>query len=751
MKRDRVGWWLVVLLTGWTHAALPAQDGSGAVFNCTGALLNPDNAHFQRDGNAYLAGPDGMHTYFTNEMRRKTELSCSAGQVEILTNELGEGEGDYAVPWCVTGPEGVTPPGLWAKKGWTYQVWRNDGTSWIHMSNLPMNGDGRYSFFVSLFALGNGRLLAFDEIGGDSPPPPRIWHGYYSDDGINWTEASFGSGTLQGAPYFIHNLYEAHGVIVAVTYALPENTSHGLNVPKQIWRSTNNGATWVLAWEGGAGQFDHFHSVVYHKGTGRWIVDTGDADDAYHPHDLTHDRTFTSTDDGETWHEWWTEFMPPGLPNHVSPTGQVTCFRATGDPNRVILGSDSNQRVGWFDLTTWRTGTFMDRQFSNRGPQSYVWDLSKFGDVWYATLASSVGGQQTPVVLASADLGRWAVCGRLAPEENTYQTFGYCAGRLGDWLHYIVANEQWEVRHARARVVSVAEVNGVCVSPAKMNLLTADESTCHDPDLWLVDGSTHPDADSTVQFFDGSPSLHVLKTGMDSNDVVTIQLLSEEHDANANTPYRFHAWVRGYAKTLHLEIQNAYCEPGFSLRADPNGNPLWTEIWTPAISYDHQFQLRPRIRISPNEVDRKAELWLGAAEVEEVPVEGEWVPGGATSPIERFDYEGLSFGTEWTHLFSTVLLSGTDDLGSTGRSYIRSYRMFPPPIAGPYAELYFDCADKCFKLAVNGATVLTSAPRALLGGTRCISPCGSPKMGCTCRFPTATASNTWLAASPANL
>jgi hypothetical protein len=85
-------------------------------------------------------------------------------------------------------------------------------------------------------------------------------------------------------------------------------------------------------------------------------------------------------------------------------------------------------------------------------------------------------------------------------------------------------------------------------------------------------------------------------------------------------------------------------------------------------------------------------------------------------PIDNFDYEGLTFGSEWTHLFSTVLLSGTDDLGASGQSYIRTYL----PSAGGirYAELYFDCADKCFKLAVNGATVLTSAPRALLGGAR---------------------------------
>ena len=458
--------------------------------------------------------------------------------------------------------------------------------------------------------------------------------------------------------------------------------------------------------------------MIYHQGTERWLVDTGDGSNPDHRH------TFTSTNDGQlaSWHEWWFEL--PGT-NHSSPAGQVTCFRDANDPQRVYFGSDAHLRAGWLDPSTWRTGTFMERQFVNRGNRDpnwgspfewFVWDLSRFQDVWYATLASSDPNYQTPVVLASSDLGRWAVCGRLATDRTSYQTFGYCAGKLGDWLHYIVADEHWNVYHGRARTVQVAEVDGVCVSPVKNNLLTDAESRCSDPDAWAAENGTLT-VDPNVQFFPGQASLRVTASGLNSDALVTLRL-AVPHTGNMNVPYRFHVWVRGSAKKLHLKVANdSVRRADFALRADPDGNPQWTEIWTPAISYDHEFYLWPRIEISPNEVDRAAEVWLGAAEVAEAPVEGEWVPGGANSPMENFDYQGLAFGAEWTHLFSTVLLSGTDDLGASGRSYIRSYRVSSPG-GVRYAELYFDCEQKHFRLAVDGADVLTCAPRTLLGGTR---------------------------------
>jgi hypothetical protein len=358
----------------------------------------------------------------------------------------------------------------------------------------------------------------------------------------------------------------------------------------------------------------------------------------------------------------------------------------------------------------------MERQFTNRGPQYEVWDLTQLDDLWYATLASSAPNRETPMVLVSTDLNRWAVCGWLAPGQGMYQTVGYYAGRLGDWLHYIVATDTWGLRHGRVRAVKVAEVNGVCVSPPKTNLLSESESWCSTVSDWRVEPT--PDvleADQNSQFFSGRPSLHVQKSDMEDDEVVTLRLLGD-YDGSAGTPYRLHVWVRGQAKKLALKITAEANEviTDFSLRADADGKPLWTEIWTPAVSYPVPVVLRPRIRIWANDVDRTAELRLGAAELSAVPVEGEWVPGGSSSPIEHFDCEGLMLGSTWTHVFSTVLLSGTDDLGNTGRSYIRTYDV---PLVGQ-AELYFECSEKQFKLSVNGLQVAASAPRTLLAGTR---------------------------------
>ncbi len=662
--------------------------------------LDPELAHFTRPGFAYLGGPGALRVYAPHEMRRKWELSCSQGRIDIRTNELQHpslpGLWLNAVPWC------VTDAGLWATGVGTLGVWRSTaGATWQRQSDLPLSGDGRSSWFASLFALRSGRLIAFGRGGA-------AWHAFWSDDGVNW-HAPVMYGTLGGAPYYIHNFCEApHGTIVAVTY-----TGVGENTPKQIWRSADQaarqGQAWELVWEGGAAwelpHFRHFHSVVYHPGTDRWIVDTGD-------NDLAHRHTFTSTDDGRNWHEWFHELSGT---NQSSPTGQVTCFRAGHDPDRLYLGSDACQRVGWFDLNKWRVGTFMERQFVSRGFQYVIWDLSQFDGVWYATLASAATGHQAPTVLVSADLSRWAVYGRLGSLNATYQTFGYCAGMLDGYLHYIAVTDGWGLRHAQVPAAQVAAVQGVCVSPAKTNLLTAAQARCdqlyvgwvpaYGPQLFEVDAH-HP--------FAGPGALHIRKTGMSSHQRIGLNL-HPAFTCNPGTPYRLHLWVRGQAKEFYVRLGTA--ATGFGLRVNPtDGSPAWTEVWTPASTAPSPV-LHVKIEVSPNEVDRTAELWLGAAELAEAPVDGEWVPPGAPSAPEHFDYGELTFGAEWTHLFSTVLLSGTDDLGAVGQSHIRAYHA-PSGTHSGCAEVYYDCPTQSFVLAVNGDPALSSAPRVLLGGTR---------------------------------
>ena len=676
-------WWLAAMvMSGLTQPAL-AQDWRAM----TGREVivdefDPNTAVFTRGGVGYSGGPNGLRTYGRDEMRRKWEVSCSQGKAEVLFGELvmpGTGIRYDAIPWCVNGQ------GLWANRTSTPELWLSpDGSSWTRKG--PVSGLG---WLGSLFALRDGRLIAFGTNG------PK-WLIARSDDGVHWA-AGATSQPMTGAPYYIHNFCEApHGTIIAVTYLGMSNGGF-----KQIWRSGDRGQTWELRWNGGVNQFTHFHSVAYHGGTGTWVADTGDAGANGH--------TFISKDDGRTWYEWYQKGRGA---NHWSPTDQVTCFRDGKDPRRVYFGSDGILRVGWLDLTTWRVGTSMERQFTNRYVSAQVWDLSQVDGIWYATLASAANGHETPMVLVSSDLNRWAVYARMY--NTPYQTFGYCAGAVGGWLHYIAADDNWSLHHARVSLASVADVCGVCVSPAKTNMLTIQQSTCdqmnvgwvaaYNPDLFEVDRD---------RCFTGTGSLHIKKTNMSSGTVATIRL-SPGYPSLSSAYYRFHVWVRGNAKELLVSADGVH-RAGFGLRGDPqDGSPVWTEIWTPAVSGNGSSSgLSPRIDIYPNEVDGTAELWLGAAELAQAPAEGEWTPGGASSAMETFNYEGLTFPKQWTHLSSTVLLSGTDDMGTSGHAYIRTYRD-----AANYAELYFDCADDRFKLSLNGVVLIASAPRALLGGTR---------------------------------
>ena len=176
--------------------------------DCVGMVLDPNNAHFTRPGYAYLGGPNGMTVYDPNVMRRRIELSCSAGQAEVLPPELPGGH--HAIPWCVTqdglwalGPSISNPP-IWAASVWLSA----DGSSWVRKHDLwfDCNENARIQTQASLFALSGGRFVAFGRQGDRTGP----WYAVWSDDPNEpWHNAIIYGGTLSAAPGYIHNVYEA--------------------------------------------------------------------------------------------------------------------------------------------------------------------------------------------------------------------------------------------------------------------------------------------------------------------------------------------------------------------------------------------------------------------------------------------------------------------------------------------------------------------------------------------------------------
>jgi hypothetical protein len=177
-----------MLMTVWALGPGTAVVAVGSAAPCDPNELDPNAAVFTRAGTGYLGGPNGMTAYPANVMRRKWELSCSAGKIEVPTDELedpGDPNKHYdAIPWC------VTSNGLWATRRWVDHqataVWvTSDGSQWKYTGET--NDPDRRGYYIcdsaSLFALRSGRLVAFGVGGGDWGVGRGDWHTLWSDDG----------------------------------------------------------------------------------------------------------------------------------------------------------------------------------------------------------------------------------------------------------------------------------------------------------------------------------------------------------------------------------------------------------------------------------------------------------------------------------------------------------------------------------------------------------------------------------------
>ncbi|MEW6249223.1 MAG: hypothetical protein AB1716_01125 [Planctomycetota bacterium] len=182
--------------------------------------------------------------------------------------------------------------------------------------------------------------------------------------------------------------------------------------------------------------------------------------------------------------------------------------------------------------------------------------------------------------------------------------------------------------------------------------------------------------------------------------------------------YRLHVWMKGQAKRVELSV-TAGTESdsfGYGLRAADNGEPSWTELWSPPVTHDGSSPMTVRIHIFPREIDRHLEAWLGAAELTAAPFDGDWVPSQdvqlPSGNLERFDYERV-LPQEWTHLSSTVLLPSSDELARALPGQRHHIRTYEHPESGHYVELYYETLDPqegagAFQLAADGGPTLAS-------------------------------------------
>lgn|GEM_PF-4554911 len=650
--------------------------------------LSPTSGTFRRSTQGYLGDSAGLTVFPVNGPRLTTVLSCSSpNDAEIPDDEDG---GFPVTPWC------CNAAGLYAASTFPNArrvLYSADGrTNWstIHM----FDGD-----IVAMHATSTGRLLAWVRVASEQPS--TVWHS--EDNGQTWTKCV--EIDASGVPIGEMNNYTfgpwtwsfheaAHGTIIAGTYPYPT----GFN---QLWRSVDDGVSWQKVYELEPYVINHFHAICYHGATGIWVADTGDGSWRW--------LTKISLDDGLTWTDW--------RGGSISPTGQVTRFRDIGDPTRLVVGSDAHLRAGWFDLTTWRVGTYAKRQFETKN--SYFFDLFQFGGLWYGVHPDSdQPGKHSAMISVSPDLVNWVPYWRCS-DPTVHKLNGF-VGFVGGRLHFMFSRDGGSRGHLCMSPATVTRMTGLALSPRKLNLLPPATSMCDTLSGWVAFNAGPPsviEIDSSVRFHPAaSGSIRVRKYGMQALELTGVKLATPLPTVVGRI-YKVHAWVKGVARGVRVYFPSSW-PYDVPTRADygllDNG---WTEVWSGPLKATSTNQHIAAIAGICDEADRSVDLWIGAAEVVELPLTGEWSPGGVVNSGDVLDY-AVDLPSSFTHVFSVIQLPSTSELTNwlADKLYLRSYL-----VGRDYVELYFDAADRTFKLSASaagpgGSGEISTVPRVLQRG-----------------------------------
>jgi hypothetical protein len=650
--------------------SIPWQKSSGGVLDLT-------NGSFSRDGNSYFSDGNAMQTYPAGVPRTTTVLSCGASDGEMI---YGEGPiGEDIAPWCSNskGLYGVNPDN---PNQLTNLYLSEDGVTWSKIYTSPYH-------IKSMFAAANDMLIAWMETSAYN------YTAYYSADcGLTWlpcVNADGGNVVFPGGAPYPWNFNqrppkegELYGTIIASTYNNP-------NYHHQIWRSIDNGITWQKVLELEPYYISHFHAVGYHAGLDKWVIDTGDGTNPNPPYNYRM-HTFVSDDDGQTWHEY--AYNPDGTGKRSS-TGQVIRFRDYGHPTRIMLASDDCMRIGWVDLVTWETGTFMKAPSVNTAFETiYFYDVFKYDNLWYACLWSSGSYLHHAAIYVSLDLDHWAIYHRFS--DTGIQGGNHFAGFLGGKLHIKMSTDTQGVSGHFS--ISPAKVcladNALVLTPSKTNNMTESQSQCNSTAQWSQNGPASPNTFQATpdNVFVGDKSIHI----KNPNPGKDIYIYSPPVDVVPGQTYIPRFWFQGTSSQNAAEIgianysRNLLAYQDFPLLDDNQ----WTEVWGYAYTVPlGTTSLRLVCILRQDQVDPQIEGWLGAAELAPVPA-APWHLGHNTSAKETL-YHSVTLGEGFTHVFSTELIPSTSEMGSN-ELYLCTYYID----ANEYVELFYDTILKVFTL-----------------------------------------------------
>lgn len=723
------------------------------------------NGTFARGSSAYLGSPAGL-TAFGNDVRRTkriVEVSRSAG--EILTGECGA-DGDArawcensrylfavangatnkvyrsadGVTWslCYTGALNITHMFRAAGErivsffattvsGYTYWVpyySDDDGVTWTKSANSA-GGDpllAYHPFYTGLKANSRGTIVA------------ATYNSYGSGDNVGvdftaatWTEATktitktgqftnypwaagrkvwVKSGTGISTPVLVEIVSKTNNTLVlAQSCGVTDGAANlagsaGLN---QIWRSSDNGATWTMVLET-CGHVRHCHAVCYHEATGQWIVDTGDTDGAAPP---TRQYHFVSTDDGLTWTNWnGSAIAVNGMP---SPNGQITSMIDFGHATRVLVGADNQAGLYWMDVTDWTLSSPLDWfNAAPTGSDHFCYELFQYAGVLYACFQSTLAsGSRKAYILASPDGGEtWGLYHRFS--QNTAGGVFKLAGIKGGKIHCLM-NDAGVLRHFAMLPARCSVRNGVVLTPQITNLHTATDSKCETggggvqvrPTGWSDSSGGVVCEPHTGPHKLFNQSVQYVRTGLVDQ---TFYVVPPNVTTVVGQVYVAHGWIKTNARIITVAINGQGSLP-YRGRVHAGWCEFWSKPFT-ATATTHRIQI---IAYCPPPTGA-LELYIGAIGLYEVPC-GLWSLGGGAQAADQLSFSH-ALGTDWTLIGSAQLIPSGGELG-TALQYLATVK-----VGASYVSVAYDPATLKWVLgsSASGNTSLSTAQYLLRGG-----------------------------------
>ena len=297
------------------------------------------------DGSIVLMGGYGIHDDYLNDVWKSTD--DGATWTEMTSNAAWPGRYSFS---SVAMPDGsiVVMGGVGYNAVVFNDVWRStdDGATWTEMT--PGAGwSARCSQSSVVMPDGSIVLMGGTSYQGDNPVYRNdVWRS--TDDGATWTEITANAGWSGRANFGAVTMQD--GSILVMGGSPPNNA--GLN---DVWRSTDNGATWTemttaASWT----PRSDFSSVAMADGSvvlmGGWVSTGNPLNDVWR-----------STNDGAVWSEMtqgplWTArwdhssvAMPDGSIVLMGGNNYDLSTTSSGDMNDVWTSADNG--VSWTELT----------------------------------------------------------------------------------------------------------------------------------------------------------------------------------------------------------------------------------------------------------------------------------------------------------------------------------------------------------------------------------------------------------------